>query len=187
VSMYKAALQSDRDLVIDLYTAAVAAATGADSIPQASWDRARVFLPRGQRGKIMRADAFERVNATYGSRIYANELKSRRGELAMTFRASMVRDLERAECLEGASAVWSMWPGYLENPSGRRLGSFLTRADIPLKVIHASGHASVADLKRLASAVSADMVVPIHTEAPERFSHHFSDVNLHPDGAWWSV
>ena len=187
VSIYRAALRSDRDLVIDLYTAAIAAATGLDSIPQASWERIRVFLPGSQKTKIVRAKAFERVNAVHGSRIYAAELKDRRGELVMTFRASMAADLERADCLKGASAVWSMWRGYLDNPSGRRLGSFLARHGIPLEVIHASGHATGGDLQRLATAVAADTVVPIHTDTPERFADLFANVVLRPDGTWWKV
>lgn len=187
VSMYKAALQSDRDLVIDLYTAAVAAATGRDSIPQASWDRVRVFAPQSQKLKVMRTEAFERVNAVHSSRIYADELKDRRGELVMTFRASMAADLERADCLEGASAVWSMWPGYLREPRNNELDRFLAEREISPEVIHASGHAEVTDLQRFATAVAPGRVVPIHSAAPERFTDLFQGVELHPDGEWWRI
>ena len=41
VTMYRACLRSGRDLVVDLYTAAIAAATGRDTIPRADWDRIR--------------------------------------------------------------------------------------------------------------------------------------------------
>jgi ribonuclease J len=188
VSMYKAALRSDRDLVVDLYTAAVAAVTGRHkTIPQADWPRVKVFVPQSQRIKVKRAKAFERVNALRGSRLFPEELAERRKQLVMTFRASMAEDLERANCLGGASAVWSMWPGYLDDRGPDGLKGFLQRHGIAMRIIHASGHATVADLKRLAAAISADRVVPIHTDAPEEFPSLFANVEPHANGEWWEV
>lgn len=187
VSIYRAALRSDRDLVIDLYTATVADATGRDSIPQAGWDRIKVFIPRNQRLKVKNAKAFERVNALRSARIFPEQLAGERERLVMTFRASMASELEQAGCLAGASAVWSMWPGYLREPSSGRLKAFLERHGIPLSVIHASGHATVADLKRLVDSIAPDRIVPIHTDAPESFADAFGHAELHPDGEWWEV
>lgn len=187
VSIYKAALRSDRDLVIDLYTAAVAAATGRDSIPQVSWERVKVFVPLSQRIRVKEAGAFERVNAVRRARIFPEQLAGERERLVMTFRASMAGDLERAGCLTGATAIWSMWRGYLREPSSDRLHSFLGHHRIPLSTIHASGHATVADLKRLADAIDADRIVPIHTAAPEMFAGAFGAANPQPDGIWWEV
>ena len=187
VSLYRAALRADRDLVIDLYTATVAQATRRDSIPQADWDRVKVFVPRSQRVRIKRAKAFERVDAVRPARIFPEQLASEPERLVMTFRASMATELDQAGCLTGASAVWSMWPGYLREPSSDRLKSFLERHGIPIAVIHASGHATVADLRRLADSIDAEQIVPIHTAAPERFAEAFGRANPRPDGDWWEV
>lgn len=187
VTLYRAALQSDRDLVMDLYTAGIAAATGRSTIPQAGWDRVRVFVPQSQRIRVKRAGAFERVQDIRASRIYPEELAAAAGRAVMTFRASMTADLERAHCLAGAHAVWSMWAGYLDSESGRTLTAWLARHDVPLTLCHASGHATVEDLQRLAGPVGATKVVPIHTDAPERFAGLFDNVTLHSDGEWWAV
>jgi len=40
------------NLVIDLYTATIAHATDRRSIPQADWDRVKVFVPQRQRGAV---------------------------------------------------------------------------------------------------------------------------------------
>jgi ribonuclease J len=72
----------------------------------------------------------------------------------LSFRAGSLGFLERAGCLQGAQAVWSMWPGYLQEPSGRRLSSLLASRSIPLRVHHTSGHASIPDLQRLARAIA---------------------------------
>jgi ribonuclease J len=187
VSIYRAAVSSGRQLVIDLYTAAVAAATGRETIPQAGWEHVKVFVPRGQRIRVKESGAFERVNAIRSKRVFPEQLADLRDRLVMTFRASMAAELERAGCLGGSAAVWSMWPGYLREPSADLFKAFLNRNGIPLSVIHASGHASVADLRRLVDALGADRIVPIHTERPESYESIFGAAELHADGEWWPV
>lgn len=105
----------------------------------------------------------------------------------MSFRSSMARELERSGCLHGARAVWLMWPGYLDGESGERERESFERLGTELRIAHASGHATVEDLQRLAAAIEADKVIPIHTDAPQRFASLFERVEAHPDGKWWEV
>lgn len=95
------------------------------------------------------------------------------------------RILNEARFFGAAGAA--MWPGYLEAGAGHGLRGWLERHGIPLSIVHASGHATVADLQRLARTINADRIVPIHTAAPERFPELFERVELHPDGEWWRV
>lgn len=187
VSLYRAARRADRTFVYDLYGAAIAAATANDKIPQADWEDVRVYLPGTQRRRVIETGEFERVQSVRAARIYAEELATRASKLVFSFRASMRGELERAGCLTGARAIWSLWHGYLEELSGRRLRQWFEQNGIPLAIIHASGHASVRDLQRLAEALQPTRIVPIHTAAPERFPDLFSNVALHGDGIWWSV
>lgn len=83
--------------------------------------------------------------------------------------------------------MWSLWPGYLEEDSGRRLVEFLDTHGIPMVHHHTSGHASIADLKRLANAIDPARLVPIHSFAGGRFSDFFSRASVEPDGSWWDV
>ena len=187
VSIYRAAASSGRDLIVDLYAAAIADATGKETIPHGSWTGVRVFVPNSQRIQVKDSGQFWRVNELGGSRIYAEEIAEDPTRFVMTFRTSMARELERAGCLDGATAIWSMWPGYLDGEAGDKTRRIFDRADIPLTVIHASGHASVEDLQRLAGAIAADRVVPIHTDAPDRFPELFDRVDIKADGKWWEV
>lgn len=107
--------------------------------------------------------------------------------MVLTFRLGMAKELENGGCLEGAKAIWSMWDGLLEQPSGLRHSKYLKEQTIPLEVIHASGHAYLTDLKKLAEAVGAERLVPMHSLAPDRFQEHFNNVELHYDGEWWDV
>lgn len=188
VTLYRAAKRSGRKLVIDLYTAAVTRATGRpETIPQADWDGVRVYIPLSQRIKVKNAGEFDRVNEVRAQRIFGEDLAAHPERYVLTFRGSMTRELESAGCLGGAAAVWSMWSGYLEEPSGRRLRGWLEERGIPLMLLHSSGHATVEDLQRLASAVAAKQVVPVHTTQALRYHELYDDVRVRDNGEWWTV
>jgi mRNA degradation ribonuclease J1/J2 len=40
----------------------------------------------------------------------------------------------------------------------------------------------LSDLKKLAEAMSPDMIIPIHSFYPDQFQHHFSHVRCVEDG-----
>ena len=187
VTVFKAARRAGRTLVLDLYAATIARATGNPSIPQADWADVLVYVPRSQRIRVKRSGQFERVAAITKRRLFAEQLAERSSDLVMTFRGSMAIELEQAGCLRHAQCAWSMWPGYLEDPSGRRLRTWLDEREIPLTVLHSSGHASVNDLQRLAAGIDADRVIPIHTEAPHLYAGLFPAVEQHDDCEWWTV
>ena len=187
VTLYRAARRSGRFLVLDLYAATMARAPGRDTIPQFDWDSVCVFVPLSQRVNVKQAREFERVAWVRGHRLFAEDLAGRAGDLVMTFRGSMATELDRAGCLDGAHAVWSMWRGYLEEPSGVTLRDWLAARHLPLSVLHSSGHARVADLQRLAAAIDAREVVPVHTRQSGRYAGLFANVREHPNGQWWTA
>ena len=187
VSVYRAAIRSNRDLVLDLYGAAVAAATCRETIPQRSWDRVRVYVPQAQRVKVKTSKQFWRVNELGPSRIHLEELAENPAHWVFSFRGPMGPELQRADCLDGPRAIWMMWPGYLDGESGHQTRDAFSRLGIDPEVVHASGHATVRDLQRLAAAIDADSVVPIHTDAPQRYPNLFDRVTLHSNGEWWEI
>ena len=190
VTVYRAALRSGRQFIADMYTACVLRAPGQASLPQPGHDNFRVFTPASQRRAIKRAKQFE-VVAPFrncpGCRIYSEHLAKQAARSVMLFRASMISDLEEAECLHGASLIWSLWSGYLKDESSRPLLEWLERRGIPLTHCHTSGHAPAADLKRLVDALTPKVVVPIHCNEPARFADLFDHVAMKCDGQWWDV
>jgi ribonuclease J len=185
VTMFRACIQSGRHLVLDLYAASIAAATGNPNIPKAGFERLLVYVPFRQRIQVKESREFDRVSRIKAVRIFPEELAGRAKELVLSFRSSMMSEVETAGCLSGACAVWSMWPSYLEQPGQKRLLSFLDRHGIPLVTHHASGHAYLPDLQRLAAAIGHGRLVPIHSSAPDRFGEFFENVEEHRDGEWW--
>ena len=191
VTVYRAALRSDRDLVVDLYTADIAEATGRPSIPTIghTWPRVHVYAPLRQRVAVKESGQFERVARVRNRRLYAEQLRERAGELVI-FGAyqSEIPTLIRDGLLTGGAVVWSMWDGYLDQPSGSQLQTALQAANVPLIHHHTSGHATPGDLVRLVQALRPGAVVPIHTDAPDAYATTIGDVvHPHADGTWWTV
>lgn len=187
VSLHRAARRSGRTLALDLYGVAITQATGRATIPQGTWNDVHVYVPQSQRVLVKQSREFERVARIRDRRIYEEDLAARAGELVLTFRRSMCAEVERAGCLGGAGALWSMWSGYLEQRSGQRFRRWLDDRDIPMSEIHASGHAGPDDLQRFAAAIRAREVVPVHTLHADRFTELFARVRVRRDGEWWQI
>ena len=187
VTMYRAALRADRDFIADLYAISIARATGLPSIPQPGHRRLHVYVPDRQRVQVKHSEEFHRVEEIRRIRVFHEDLARNPERYVLTFRQSMTRELERADCLGRAGLIWSLWDGYLEEESGERLLTFLNKHGIPLRRLHSSGHAGLDDIRRLVDAMSPTRVVPIHTEAPSRFPELFENVETHSDSEWWNV
>jgi ribonuclease J len=185
--VYRAARSARRTLVVDLYTATIAAATGAPTIPQPSTHDVRVFVPQRQRVLVKRSGEFERVEQIRAQRIVLAKLAQHPRRFVVLSQQSTLPELVRAGCLDHGVAVWSLWHGYLETPSGLKTQELLERAGAPLVRLHSSGHANVDDLRRFADAVAADRVVPIHTDQPHAYERLFDAVEVRRDGEWWDV
>ena len=187
VTVYRAARRSGRTLVVDLYTATVAAATGRSTIPQPGFVGYAVYVPNRQRHRIVQTREFHRVAEVTDIRMFPEGLATARGTIAYLGTSSTAAELVDAGALQGGAAVWSLWPGYLTQPSGLRFQQLLSEAEIPLLQHHTSRHAFVEDLQRLVATFDPARVVPIHSEATDHFADHFPRVDQHPDGTWWKV
>jgi ribonuclease J len=101
--------------------------------------------------------------------------------------SSSVAELLRAGALTSGVVVWSLWSGYLAEPSGARLRAAVAAAGVPFVEHHTSGHAPLVDLQRLVAAIKPTRIVPIHTEGAQEFDRHFPSVTPREDGVWWPV
>lgn len=182
VTIFRAARRTGRTLIVDLYAAEILRATGRSTIPQGWWDGVRVFVPSHHRRVAPRFLAPYRR-----AQIFPGEVESIAPRATFLFRPSLARDLERARCLSGARVLWSQWEGYLRAPSTEPLRAWLDQHRLPLESVHTSGHASLADLRRFASAIAPRKLVPVHTASPQAFSQHFANVVRLEDGPWLDV
>ena len=105
----------------------------------------------------------------------------------MLFRPLVMGDDGVRAVVDGARLTYSMWQGYLVDESTGKVRAWLAEKGIPLEIIHTSGHASVADLKRFAGALAPRTLVPIHSFETGRFGEFFENVVQREDGEWWDV
>lgn len=187
VSIYRAAKQTGRTLVVDLYAAEILRATGQGSIPQTSWPDVALFTPHRQRVMVRERELFDLLDHHKAGRVFPEQLAERPDRFVMLYRHAFHQDLVRAECLSGAVAIWSQWAGYLAQTYGATAWGALKGQGVAMEVVHTSGHASIADLQRFAEAIAPKQLVPIHSFQPERFGEFFSDVVQRQDGEWWEV
>jgi ribonuclease J len=187
VSVYRACKRAGRLLVTDLYTASIANAIGRDTIPQPGFPGYRVYVPNRQRVLVKDSGEFGRMDLISACRVFPGWLAEHADEVTLLLSGSAIPELLQSGVLANGAVVWSMWPGYLRDPSGQRLQKSLAEAGVPFTLDHASGHASVADLQRLAQALQPSALVPIHTEAGHRYTEFFENVQCHEDGSWWDV
>ena len=187
VTVYRACKRAGRTLVTDLYTATLAHAIGRETIPQPGFPDYKVYVPNHQRVLVKESGQFDRMDLIRSCRTFPEWLAENVGKVTLLLPSSTIPELLRAGVLAHGVVIWSLWPGYLNEPSGKRLKTSLQAAGVPFVLDHASGHAPVADLQRLADALQPTRIVPIHTEAADRYGEFFKNVELHDDGEWWGV
>ena len=152
-------------------------------LPQADWPGIRVcypyFLARHfEKLGLKRILESHRMNGIRWTRI--NEIENR---AVMLVRAGFIRELKKYLSLEGATWIYSMWPGYFDRSRPLRiLKTYLESQGVAYKYIHTSGHAKIADLKRLEDALAPKMVIPIHSFFPDQYKDYFQNVVPVKDG-----
>lgn len=187
VTLYRACKRTGRPLIIDLYAAAILAATENKNIPQSDWPGIQLYLPKLQAIQVKKNEWFPLLKQHSANRIYQEQLKEIGRNAVILFRPLMRPDLDDAGCLDQASYIYSQWTGYLEQGTYASTEAWLKTLGIEMRHIHTSGHASPKDLKRFAEALAPRALIPIHSFATDKYSELFSNVVYRQDGEWWEV
>ncbi len=186
-TLYKACRKAKRQLILDPYTLHITHATGNDRIPREGWDSIRVFAPLSQRRRIKEDGNFGLINSLRPYRIFPEDLPGAACKSVMLFRPSMMRDLDRIEGLKIGRLICSVWAGYLKEGRNKPLIDWLERRGIDLDYCHTSGHASLHDLRAMGKSFDTAVVIPIHSESPDRFEEIFGNALQVDDGDWTDI
>jgi ribonuclease J len=186
VTLFRAAQRTQRRFIIDLYSALILEATGNPGIPQSHWEGVGLFVPEYQVKQIRWKHQTALLGRHRKHQVSAQGLAEAASRSVLLFRGIHQKDLEAHGALAGARIFYSLWEGYLKQPSGLELQAWADAHGIPLAPLHTSGHASPADLKRFATGLNPKVVVPIHSFMPEAYGQLFPRVETHADGEWWN-
>ena len=156
-----------------------------ETIPQASWDGVRVFVPQSQRVRVKETREFDRVAAVRSSRIYPEQLSDLGSRLVITCQLD-VGELERS----GVSMVLKRFGrcGRATSRSHQASNSEATRAACDpaddcsrVRPCHCRG----SQAPGYRASTPARRANPYRH--PERFVELFDCAELHADGEWWAV
>lgn len=184
VTIFKATKQENRELIIDFYTAEILdRLKDYARLPHASWRHVRVCFPRFVAGRFEKLGLKDIIERHRPNGIKWTRLNEIENKAVMLIQPGFLWDIKKYLDLNDATWIYSMWPGYFEkSQSLRKLRSFLESKNVRYEYIHTSGHAMLSDLKRLAEAVTPEIIIPIHSFHPDHFQNHFSTVRLLKDG-----
>jgi ribonuclease J len=185
VSIYKACLESDRIFVVDLYTANVLSALvdlGFKVPDPLRYDGIRVFYPAAQTEWIHTKIGREYADKYRSRYISKAEVGQNAGKICMMVRPSIRADISYIPELWGGRLIYSMYQGYREQERQRFFEDFLTLRGFEIESIHTSGHAHIADLKRMIDEFEPRCLVPVHGFSPSTFKKISDHVQLVEDG-----
>jgi len=188
VTLFRAAIHSQRFFIIDFYTAEILERLGHyANIPQPSWSKIRVCYPKRMGKWFVRLGLRDILAKHRQNEIRWTRLKAIEDKVVLLVRPNFLDDIEKLS-LEGATWIYSLWPGYLERESSlQRLRNYFQEKGVRIESLHTGGHAGISDLKKMAEAMKPTVVIPIHSFHPEKFINEFPDARLVNDGEPFSI
>ncbi len=189
VSFYRAAIKTNKFLVVDLYTAYVLDSLGVPSIPHpnSKFERLKVFYTKPLMIKIARAKLDHLFKKYRPFEIKTTEIAKNPGQAFLMCRQSLLSDIEPIKNFENAVLTYSMYEGYRRDSSFENVQSFMDRHKIAFEYAHTSGHAGVDDLKKLVKALNPKILIPIHTFNPERYAELWPNTHPFNDGQVFEI
>ena len=190
VSFYRAALRLKRLFVVDIYTANVLyelrQLKNKLPYPSKEYPTIKVFFPHRLTQKI-----FDDVGEEYARRfseyhISREQLGRAQDRIIMACRPSMRGDIERCGMRDGVF-LYSLWRGYRDSPYQQVFEKSLENAGFSLETLHTSGHATVADIRRVIEGLDPQKLIPVHTLHPDSFRDFSDKTDLKADGVAFEV
>ena len=169
VSVYKAAREAGKTLVIDPYTCFVVEqmAQAGLPVPFAYWRGIRVYFAPNSFTRRLKAHLKRFIRR----KISLQEILSAPQQFIIKDNFSLRRSLLRRK--QDLYFIHSAWEGYLREADNTFRQDALAHG-FPLDVVHTSGHADVPSLQGLVREMNPKRIVPIHTACAANYSQFFN-------------
>jgi len=177
VSFYRASLKTGKIFAIDFYTANILACLKDYAMipyPSENYANIRVFFPYWLCRRITQQGEQELMYRYKSYKITRKEISDRSGEIMMMVRPSMLKDFKSIKNIEGATFIYSLWEGYLQDDSMQKMMKFIKKKNMVFYQVHTSGHVEIDTLKEVVKKLKPGKIIPIHTFYPDKYSGLFS-------------
>lgn len=157
ISFIRSALKTGKNYVLDLFTYSLSKVVNLNI----KVDYKRIFVWKSIR-YFSKDEAFKNKYMNFDNSLLFGK------KYAMNVKVSMLDDIRKLKekgLITNACLIYSMWSGYIERDE--KLKKFIEEIEdmgIEFKVLHTSGHADIASMKRLNEIVKPDKTIIIHTE-----------------------
>jgi ribonuclease J len=98
----------------------------------------------------------------------------------------MLIDVEKCGLRDGVF-LYSLWEGYRSSAYQQLFEKSLENAGFLLESLHTSGHAPIADIRRVINSLDPKKLIPIHTMYPDAFRDFSEKTELKDDGVAFEV
>ncbi|OQA91429.1 MAG: Ribonuclease [Elusimicrobia bacterium ADurb.Bin231] len=129
--------------------------------------------------KLGYADAFERVisKEVNWCWIYNNYMKC-----IVPIRTGSEHWIKHFHGQQDSLFIYSMWDGYLEELKFKEMTNLFKCYGVERKDIHTSGHAFKSTLIKVIKNKKPAIIIPIHTEHPDKYTELFPNVTILSNG-----
>lgn len=102
---------------------------------------------------------FNDIGGEYATRfssfhISKHNINEMQNDMVMSVRPSMLKEIEKCN-LRGGLFIYSMWQGYRDSDYQHRFEDYLAQNEFRQESIHTSGHASVADIRKVITGLKS--------------------------------
>lgn len=167
VTFYKAAINTNRLFLEDVYTANITTAAGNNIPNPKDFKNVRVFLT------VPTEKNYSILNKYKDKKISRKEISKRK--FIMCIRSSMENYLEKLSqeiSFKGGILFYSMWKGYLENDEMKRFINFMKGKGVDIILLHTNGHADIKTIDALIEKTKPEYIIPVHTENAKWFEKY---------------
>ena len=165
VSIYRACIKTETDLVLDPYTAYILYKLKdvSNNIPQFDWPNIKIFFLPNRQTKIILDE--KKMFFFKKAKITIDEILDKKNRIVIKDSFTMRSILKNKGVLSGSTLIYSQWEGYFKD-----IEQFWLDNNVNVIKLHASGHSYSKDIQKLIHAIKPKNIIPVHTEYPEKFS-----------------
>jgi ribonuclease J len=184
VVFLRATRESGRTFIADAYTGYILHLLRNEVAipPPESTEWIKIFFPKFFRESFRRKGLENVFSLLSSGNIEMDAIRANPSHYVMIFRPSMLESDFGGILPSQARCIFSRWHGYLNQKDWQPVKSALDTIGGDLIESHTSGHIYEQDIIGLISRIKAELVIPIHSFEPHRFSDNIINSHVLADG-----